>query len=310
MINLSIGIPTYERPVLLKRLLNSITNQDNITHYQIEILIGDDSKKSYYPALSDLISQLPVNIIIQYKHHTIAKGQNDNVASLIERAKSKYFCLMHDDDYFLEGALKTLLNAAIENLNCIVFGKQLVLTDQYDYKSSEGTNDFFKRNAAHKGKQKDSIAMAMLQQCPNDGYILPTASAKQIGIRPKSIVGTACDFDFALRAAIEAKLDFFYVDQYTTVYAVTDESVTTSSTNNGGERKLQALYEFNTNITHPKIFHQVLKADLSMIISHYILINNIKAAKENLFSFKNFFNYLWYKPATYRQLFTIIFNKR
>lgn len=309
MINLSIGIPTYERPILLKRLLDSILSQKEINSYIIEILIGDDSKETIYPELSDIITHLPSNISIKYKYHSPAKGQNDNVASLIKRAEGMYFCLMHDDDFFLDGAISSLLKIAIENENCMVFGKQLSFTNEYNYKASEGTNNFFKRSSSFSGKQRDSVAMAMLQQCPNDGYILPTALAQRIGIRSPSIVGTACDFDFALRAALETKLEFYYIDQYTTVYAITDESVTTSSTNNGGERKLQILYEFKTNVSHPNIFHEVLKADLSMIISHYILIDNTKAAKKNLFSFKNFFNYLWYKPATYKQVFTLIFSK-
>lgn len=305
MITLSIGIPTYQRADLLRRLISSISNQIEISDYQIEILIGDDSKISIYEKIVDLLDKLPKNITFKYSHHQPSKGQNDNVGSLIEMSSGRYFCLMHDDDYFLEGAIGLLLKNALENDNCVIFGKQLTLTDKYDYKDSEGSNNFFKRSTSFAGRQKDSVAMAMLQQCPNDGYILPTASAKSIGSRSEDIIGTACDFDFALRAAVIAKLDFFLIDEYTTVYAVTGESVTVSPINNAGERKIKILYEYKTDVTHPKVFHSVLKADLSMIISHYILANNRNAAKEHLFSFHNFLNYLWFKPATYRQFYKI-----
>ena len=308
MVTLSIGIPTYERPALLRRLINSILEQKNIAEYQIEILIGDDSKKSIYSEISDLAAHLPKNIVFQYNFHTPAKGQNNNVASLISRAIGKYFCLMHDDDFFLEGAINTLLKTVIENPNCIVFGKQLLFTNDYDYKDSELTNEFFKRNSAHSGKQKDSIAMAMLQQCPNDGYILSTKIAQKIGSRPESLIGTACDFDFALRAAILYKLDFYFVDQYTSVYAISDDSVTASFQNNAGERKLNILYEFKTNLTHPNIFRSILKTDLSMVISHYIIVKNYVAAKKYLFSVNNLFSYLWYKPVTYLQFLKVIFK--
>ncbi|MVN22238.1 glycosyltransferase family 2 protein [Mucilaginibacter arboris] len=307
MITLSIGIPTYQRPALLKRLITSIIDQKEISEYNIEILIGDDSPKSVYTDIEDVISMLPANVSLKYEHHIPSKGQNENVGYLIEKAKGEYFCLMHDDDYFLEESISTLLREAQKNLNCIVFGKQLFFSNEYDYKSSDKVNDDFKRSASFKGKQKDSVAMAMLQQCPNDGFILPTTSAKSLGSRPASIIGTACDFDFALRAAAIEKLGFYFIDQYTTVYAISDESVTNSHENNAGERKLKILYEFGTDKTHPKTFHEILKTDLSMVISHYILVKNYIEAKKYLFSLKNIFNYLWYKPVTYLQILKVLF---
>ncbi len=306
MLTLSIAIPTYERPNLLIRLLNSIINQEGIDENNIEILIGDDSKKSVYTELKVIEDKLPSNIFLKYLHYQPSKGQNENVGSLIERANGTFFCLMHDDDYFLEGALKILIKLVKENLNCIVFGKQLLLKDNFDFNLSDKINDDFKRSSLYKGKQKDSIEMAMLQQCPNDGFILETAIAKRIGSRPVNLIGTACDFDFAIRAAIVEKLDFYFIDQYTTVYAVSEDSVTSSFQNNAGERKLKILYEFNTDKTHPKVFHTVMKTDLSMVISHYIIVKDYKEAKKHLLSFKNITNYLWYKPITYLQLLKIL----
>ncbi|MGI4022344.1 MAG: glycosyltransferase family 2 protein [Janthinobacterium lividum] len=308
MVTLSIGIPTYERPALLKRLINTIINQKNIDDYNIEILIGDDSKKNIYSEIEESLTDLPVNIEVKYKYHTPAKGQNENVGSLIERATGNFFCLMHDDDYFLDGAIKTLLKAVQANPDCIVFGKQMFVAKEFDYKTSDKINNDFKRSTVFTGRQKDTIEMAMLQQCPNDGFILPTAAAKKLGSRPANIIGTACDFDFALRAAVTEKLNFYFVDEYTTVYAISDDSVTTSFENNAGERKLNILYEFKTNQTHPKIFDAVLKTDLSMVISHYIIVKNYAAARKQLFSINNFFKFLWKKPATYLQLFRIVFK--
>jgi glycosyltransferase involved in cell wall biosynthesis len=309
MLNLSIGIPTYQRPVLLRRLITSISEQKDILELKIEILIGDDSKKSVFSEIEDIVKTLPSNISLDYKHHLPAKGQNDNVGSLIERARGEFFCLMHDDDYFLEGAIKLLMSEAVNNPECIVFGKQLFLSEKHEHHVSDKINNDFKRSAAFKGKQKDSIAMAMLQQCPNDGFILPTAAAKRLGSRPASIIGTACDFDFALRATVVEKLSFYFIDEYTTVYAISEDSVTTSFENNAGERKLNILYEFNIDQTHPKVFDAVLKTDLSMVISHYIIVKNYSEAAKHLFSLKNFFKFLWKKPATYLQLFKLISNK-
>ena len=308
MISLSIGIPTYQRPDLLKRLLKSIITQKDITQYFIEILIGDDSKVNNEGSLNEVIVTLPSNIVIRYEHHQPAKGQNANVGSLISRATGKCFCLMHDDDFFLDGSINRLLDKATENENYIVFGKQVTYNNNFDYPNSDNVNTDFKRNASFEGKQKDSIAMAMLQQCPNDGYILLTKHAKAIGSRLEEEIGTACDFDFALRATVEYHLGFYFINEYTTAYNISDDSVTSSFQNNAGERKLKILYEFKTNITHPNVFHQVLKTDLSMVISHYIIVKDYNAAKKYLFSFNNFFKYLWYKPATYLQIGKIAFS--
>lgn len=309
MITLSIGIPAYERPSLLQRLLNSIITQEEISQFSIEILIGDDSKKNNYSHLTEINSTLPNNITLNYVHHETSKGQNDNVASIIERAKGEFFCLMHDDDYFLEGAIKTLIFKAKENLNCIVFGKQLVLVREYDYERSKKGNADYKRSPPYAGKQKNSVIMAMLQQCPNDGFILETSFAKKLGYRSSDLSGTACDFDFALRAAVVEKLDFVYLDQYLTVYSVVEDSVTNSVNNDATEKMVKILCEFKTDKSYPKIFHKIMKAHLSMVISYYIDVCNYDEAKKRLLSFKNFSNYLWYKPTTYL-LFFKLFIKR
>lgn len=301
MIKLSIGIPTYNRPQKLKKIIESILTQVIDSDVTIEIIIGDDSKNNNQSIIDELISDLPLNIIINYKHHLTAKGQNQNVGSLISRATGKFFCLMHDDDFFLEGALHKLLEKATQNEDCIVFGKQVLYKNAFDYSSSDKVNTDFKRNADFEGKQTDGIAMAMLQQCPNDGYLLLSKHAQAIGSRLEDEIGTACDFDFALRATVEHHLDFYFINEYTTAYNISDDSVTSSFQNNAGERKLKILYEFKTDITHPKIFHQVLKTDLSMVISHYLIVKDYTSAKKHLFSPANFFKYLWYKPVTYLQ---------
>lgn len=308
MIILSIGIPTYERLDLLERSIKSIIDQNNIEEYEIEILVGDDSKKNNYSLLKEVELSLPENITLEYKHHQLSKGQNDNVSSLINRARGTYFCLMHDDDFFLKGALSILLEKVIENDRCIVFGKQLIYNQSFDYSNSDKVNHDFKRSAKFDGEQKDSVAMAMLQQCPNDGYILQSKFAKLIGSRLEDEIGTACDFDFALRATVQQNLAFYFVNQYTTAYNISSDSVTSSFQNNAGERKLKILYEFNTDKTHHDVFHEVLKTDLSMVISHYIIVKNYKEAKKYLLNFKNFTKYLWFKPATYLHLFKLTFK--
>lgn len=306
MIDLSIGIPTYERPILLKRLINSIIEQNNLLEASIEILIGDDSKHSNVSVINEL--NLPPNIFIKYEHQSPAKRQNRNVESLILRATGKFFCLMHDDDFFLEGAISKLLNQAFKYEDCIIFGKQVVYKNHYDYTTSDKINSDFKRDSNFEGKQKDSTAMAMLQQCPNDGYILLTKHAKAIGSRLENQIGTACDFDFALRATVEHHLNFYFINEYTTAYNISEDSVTSSFQNNAGERKLKILYEFKTDVSHPKVFHQILKSDLSMVISHYIIVKDYSAAKKYLFSSTNFFKYLWHKPVTYLQIWEIAFS--
>lgn len=91
----SIGIPTYNRPLGLLRVLQEITNQ---TYSNIEILVSDN-----YSAGSE--AELIVQEMMQKDARIVYFKQPQNIGSfnnykfLLEQAKGEYFMWVCDDDF-------------------------------------------------------------------------------------------------------------------------------------------------------------------------------------------------------------------
>ena len=113
---ISICIPTYKRPDLLKVLLDSIKIQ---TFKDIEIVINDNSPdKSIEVLLQSYLLILP----IKYKKNEPAVSAGANSVYVMERACGKWIKPMHDDDWF-EGpaALGIFAEAALNSGKDFIF---------------------------------------------------------------------------------------------------------------------------------------------------------------------------------------------
>ena len=101
----TIGVPTYERPVELARCLAALSAQ---TYTSLRILVADnastgpqvaaviDAARSRDPRITPIIR--PTNI-----------GAHANFADLLARAKTPYFMWSSDDDYLAPQAVETLI---------------------------------------------------------------------------------------------------------------------------------------------------------------------------------------------------------
>lgn len=104
---ISICIPTYQRPHLLKTLLDSISIQ---TYNDFEIIINDNSKDdSVEQLLKSYTDKLPINYIKNNPSTTAAENTN----AVMQRANGEWIKLMHDDDWFANAdALQQFADAA------------------------------------------------------------------------------------------------------------------------------------------------------------------------------------------------------
>ena len=94
----SICIPTYNQPELLKRLLDSIMKQ---TYQDFEVVVSDDSGNTKIGELVSIYSG------IRYYHNETALGAVQNHNQVMSYAKGKYIKLMGHDDWFTtEDSLK------------------------------------------------------------------------------------------------------------------------------------------------------------------------------------------------------------
>lgn len=226
---LSVCIPTRHRSNLLREAILSCLAQ---TRLPDAILIGDDSEDTVTEeAVRELQKTTPVRI--HYQRNSPALGQNENTNSLFDRATTTHLLLLHDDDSLLPNAIGDLIDCwnTYPNLTA-AFGKQYVASHDgtIDAERSRGLNAAYHRTPDRAGLQPVSWEVGMLQQFPNDGYMVRSEIARAIRWRPVSVVGAGGDFDFGLRIGLQYD-GFFFLDEYTAKYRETATgSISSSST--------------------------------------------------------------------------------
>ncbi len=107
---ISICIPAYKNPLLLKRLLDSIIEQD---FGDYEVICTDDTPNE---EVADVVYSYNEKLSIQYLHNSPALGSPANWNKAISLAKGEWIKIMHGDDWFAsEGALSAFAEAAKGN---------------------------------------------------------------------------------------------------------------------------------------------------------------------------------------------------
>lgn len=99
---LSICVPTYNRPVALRRLLTSLVDQ--ITD-EVELIIGDDGD---IEETRKVLGEFPDFEIIHFKNDD-GPGFDKNLLAVTNKARGEYIWWFGDDDEFLPGAISTVL---------------------------------------------------------------------------------------------------------------------------------------------------------------------------------------------------------
>ncbi|GGE01059.1 hypothetical protein GCM10011390_19860 [Aureimonas endophytica] len=228
----SICIPTFERPQLIRETIASCLAQ---THRPIEILIGDDSRTS---ETEDLVRSLPLpeGIVIRHERNRERLGQSGNVNRLFHRAAGRYLLLIHDDDLMCPGGLDLLLAAlaTYPSARC-VYGLQYVIAPGGTVllERSAAWNARDRRVPDHAGPQPSPLRAALWQHVPNDGYLIDSRLAREIGYKHEREVGHAVDADFIIEAAKGlAPGDFVFVDAFICKYRLTPGSIARSPTIN------------------------------------------------------------------------------
>lgn len=104
----SICIPTYNNPKGLRRLLDSIVNQD---FHDYEVIITDDSTNDEIKKISATYQKKITSLNYIKNPHALGSPRNWNRA--ISFAKGDYIKIMHHDDWMLESnSLRAFVEAA------------------------------------------------------------------------------------------------------------------------------------------------------------------------------------------------------
>lgn len=140
---LSICIPSYNRPLELIRLLNSI---DCIFFNKIEIVICED----YSPKRNEIRNQVSlfcannVDLNIKYFENEVNLGYDRNLVELISKANGEFIMFMGDDDFFISNNLNEFINFIKSNNDNSYFLRRYIV------KHPNGTKEDFRYYSNHK----------------------------------------------------------------------------------------------------------------------------------------------------------------
>lgn len=112
-IEVSIIIPTMNRPLLLKEALESVISQNIGIEYEIVVLNNEGQNKENSPT-DEIVLSLNSDRIMYFRNRECVISP-DNWNTLLFLARGKWVCMLHDDDVLAPNALKSLLDAVNSN---------------------------------------------------------------------------------------------------------------------------------------------------------------------------------------------------
>jgi len=223
---ISVCIPTYRRPELLEVAARSSLLQ---VYPHVEVIVGDDSPDTRSAEkVAVLRDRFPHRL--RYVRNEPRLGQNQNVNRLFNLAQGDRLVLLHDDDVLLPDALQRL-DEAWRLDTFIAFGAQQIINSKGQLLPEETSklNKRYFRQPRFAGVQKSALASALLQQIPNDGFMVTTAAAKLTGYRSADDVGVYCDLDFNLRlTAAQQSGSAVFIDHFVSQYRISEDSISGS----------------------------------------------------------------------------------
>ncbi len=259
IISFSIIIPTFNRPQLLNRAIESILNQ---TYNNFEIIIINDGSTQYLEEYSQLKDKYSV-----YKQIFFFDKNNSGVSATrnfgITKATGEYICFLDDDDYYLPNHLQCL-NDLIKSTNYIpgfyrTFGLLLL----------HETKD--KLELTHKADNEHSVIYILQNLVLPINICLNKFILEKHKFNEKIKYGE--DYELWIRILIEFPLFESY--KYTAVYDRTRETASTGSIKKYWEyvKTFELIFSNQKlkSIVPNNLRKQIFEKYYSWIISNYAI---------------------------------------
>ncbi|MFC3198972.1 glycosyltransferase family 2 protein [Parapedobacter deserti] len=277
--NVSIAIPTFNRPELLLAAIESCLAQ---TRKPYEILIGDDSNNELSEKLvARIFAGNTAAIKINYHHNKPGLGQNDNVDMLIKKASGDKFLLLHDDDTLLPNALELMAKPFETHSDIhLVIGKQYITTHDGEVLTERTERDMasYFKTADYEGSVLTSLDSAIMQQIPMNGFLVNMDYVKNIGYPKKIGVGNACDFAFGINLA-NAGAKFYFLNEYVSTYRLSHDSINRSTKDDWGYRSFRILEALPYPADKPVDYRKIRLSNISpRALRQAILFNKPREA--------------------------------
>jgi glycosyltransferase involved in cell wall biosynthesis len=203
---------------MLSEALEAIMVQ---THPPSEVVVSDnyaDSATAAVVASFASRSNFPVRLI----HCQHRKSPAENLNNALKAALGDLIVLLHDDDLLYPGALRALGEPFLEVEDLVAsYGLQMLVTNSGEERESEPSNRAFARVQQEAGLKTNSLRSAVLQQLPNNGFMVRASVAKAVLYDPN--YGGACDVEFGVRCALHGP--FYFIPVWTSKYRLSTHSV-------------------------------------------------------------------------------------
>ena len=112
----TVGVPSYKRPDLLKDALNSLKDQ---TYKQIKILVGINGDKNDTEKYKTIRDNFKDDLNIEFHFHNKNIGSVNNFLYLLNICNSKYFMWLADDDRISPNLIESSLNILDKNYDTV-----------------------------------------------------------------------------------------------------------------------------------------------------------------------------------------------
>ena len=236
---ISILIPAYARPAQLGEALASLALQDQSLIG--EILIGDDSPRSYWDANRDVIAQSGLAPLIRYMPSEPSRGTYPNQWFLASSAKHKHLLFLHNDDQLCPNALAVLAEACRQESDPRVklwFGTQWIFDEAgvIDGERSAKSDSHYGRDGP--ASTKPVWEWCLTESIPSNSFLIETATYLANMEGPRD--GNVGDWAFGVRLANNGGWAHF-VGEKVSLYRVQAGSVTVAGRGVDVHRAFEAM---------------------------------------------------------------------
>jgi len=130
----SVGIPTYNRPAGLRRVLECITSQ---TYRNLEIIVSDNASPD--PDVENIALELASrDARIQYHKHNENKGHEYNFKFVLRQAHGEYFMWAADDDEWEPNFIEVCMDAMMHhNVGSVMTSYKVVYRSKHKVESRD-----------------------------------------------------------------------------------------------------------------------------------------------------------------------------
>lgn len=286
---ITVIIPTYNRPIQLKRAIDSVLSQ-NYTNFEILILDNCSSIETEILVNKYLIFENR----IKYLRHDINIGGVKNFIFGQKLVKTEFFCFLSDDDYYLPIFFETAINAFKKYPNIGYFAGEVIFEDSaYNIKGQ--SNKFLSEGYYNSKEGLYAIVKNTHPPCWT-GILFKTSIIKNVGFLDEE-TGGSIDYDYVNR--VSSLFPFFISSNVVAKFSIDLDSWGHSSN-----------YKFVWPSWNKLIFNIISnnKIDLQTRLHFYKFYNNIFKEKLYLYARQSIKNHDYISAIECALILKVYFN--